>query len=173
MRILFDQGTPVPLRQHLTSHLVDTAFERGWSTLRNGELLEVAEHARYDLLITTDQNLRYQQHLAARQLAIIVLLSTFVAPYTTADRSYTGSGGACRARRVRRNCDLTRPSHEACPSQQGGVVSPCKWKAMCHVALRPQLKADPMSMRTFSPNPALHLTAYSVCSSVAPASGGR
>ncbi len=76
MRILFDQGTPVPLRQHLTRHLVDTAFERGWSTLRNGELLDVAEHEGYDLLITTDQNLRYQQQLAARQLAIIVLLST-------------------------------------------------------------------------------------------------
>src|SRR5215813_11485103 len=81
MRILFDQGTPVPLRQHLTSHVVDTAFERGWSTLRNGELLDVAEHERYDLLITTDQHLRYQQQLAARQLAarqlaIIVLLST-------------------------------------------------------------------------------------------------
>jgi hypothetical protein len=76
MRILFDQGIPVPLRQHLTSHLVDTMFGRGWSTLRNGELLDVAEHERYDLLITTDQNLRYQQQLAARQLAIIVLLST-------------------------------------------------------------------------------------------------
>jgi hypothetical protein len=76
MRILFDQGTLVPLRQHLTSHLVDTVFERGWSTLRNGELLDVAEHERYDLLITTDQNLHYQQHLAARVLAIIVLLST-------------------------------------------------------------------------------------------------
>ena len=55
---------------------MDTAFERGWSTLRNGELLDVAEHERYDLLITTDQNLRSQQQLAARQLAIIVLLST-------------------------------------------------------------------------------------------------
>lgn len=76
MRILFDQGTPVPLRQHLTSHVVDTAFERGWSTLRNGELLDIAEHERYDLLITTDQHLRYQQSLAARHLAVIVLLST-------------------------------------------------------------------------------------------------
>jgi hypothetical protein len=76
MRMLFDQGTPVPLRQHLTSHLVDTAFKRGWSTLRNGELLDVAEHERYDILITMDQNWRYQQHLAARQLAIIALLST-------------------------------------------------------------------------------------------------
>jgi hypothetical protein len=76
MRILFDQGTPVPLRRHLTSHVVDTAFERGWSTLHNGELLDLVEHEGYDILITTDQNLRYQQCLADRQLAIIVLLST-------------------------------------------------------------------------------------------------
>ena len=76
MRILFDQGTPVPLRRHLTRHVVDTSFERGWSTLHNGELLDVAEQEGYDLLMTTDQHLRYQQHLADRQLAIIVLLST-------------------------------------------------------------------------------------------------
>ena len=76
MRILFDQGTPVPLRRHLPSHVVDTAFERGWSAFHNGELLDVAEHEDYDLLITTDQNLRYQQQLVDRQLAIIVLLST-------------------------------------------------------------------------------------------------
>ena len=76
MRILFDQGTPVPLRQHLNHHIVDTAFERGWSALSNGELLDVAEQEGYELLITTDQNLRYQQHLADRRLAILVLLST-------------------------------------------------------------------------------------------------
>jgi hypothetical protein len=76
MKILFDQGTPVPLRQYLTSHIVDTAFERGWSALHNGALLDVAEQEGYALLITTDQNLRYQQRLADRQLAIIVLLST-------------------------------------------------------------------------------------------------
>ena len=76
MRILFDQGTPVPLCRHLTRHVVDMAFERGWSSLHNGELLDVTEQEGYDLLITTDQNWRYQQHLADRQLAIIVLLST-------------------------------------------------------------------------------------------------
>ncbi len=76
MRMLFDQGTPVPLRRHLTPHVVDTAFEHGWSALHNGKLLDVAEQEGYDLLMTTDQNLRYQQHLADRQLAIIVLLST-------------------------------------------------------------------------------------------------
>jgi hypothetical protein len=76
VNILFDQGTPVPLRRHLVTHRVDTAFERRWSTLSNGKLLEVAEQEGYALLMTTDQNMRYQQHLANRQLAIIVLLST-------------------------------------------------------------------------------------------------
>ena len=76
MRILFDQGVPVPLRRYLTSHAVDTAFERGWSALHNGALLNVAAQEGYDLLMTTDQNLRYQQRLTDRQLAIIVLLST-------------------------------------------------------------------------------------------------
>ena len=47
------------LSSHLPSHVVDTAFERGWSSLRNGKLLDVAAHERSDLLITTDQDLRY------------------------------------------------------------------------------------------------------------------
>ena len=76
MRILFDQGTPVPLRHSLADHSVDTAFERGWSNFQNGELLEASERDNYQLLISTDQNLKYQQNLLDRQLAIIVLLST-------------------------------------------------------------------------------------------------
>jgi hypothetical protein len=76
MRILFDQGTPAPLRRHLAPHTVDTAFERGWSQLRNGELLDAAEREGYALFITTDQNLKHQQHLAARTLSILVLLNT-------------------------------------------------------------------------------------------------
>jgi hypothetical protein len=76
MKILFDQGTPAPLRRHLTGHMVDTVFERGWSTLKNGELLDAAEADGYELLITTDQKLKYQQNLGRRQLAILVLLST-------------------------------------------------------------------------------------------------
>lgn len=76
MKILFDQGTPVPLRGHLREHTVVTAYEQGWANLLNGQLLNVAQQAGYDLLITTDQNLRYQQNLAGRQLAIIVLRST-------------------------------------------------------------------------------------------------
>ena len=76
MKILFDQGTPAPRKERLPGHEVDTAFERGWSTLQNGELLTRAEGAGYDLLITTDRNLKYQQNLEDRTLAILVLLST-------------------------------------------------------------------------------------------------
>ena len=76
MRVLFDQGTPAPLRRHLPGHSGDTAFERGWSRLENGALLDVADREGYGLLITTDRNLKYQQNLRGRRLAILVLRST-------------------------------------------------------------------------------------------------
>ena len=76
MSVVFDQGTPAPLRRHLAGHVVYTAFECGWSSLENGELLDAAEGDGYAVLITTDHNLKHQQHLAGRQLAVIVLLST-------------------------------------------------------------------------------------------------
>ena len=76
MKILFDQGTPRPLREHLHGHSVDTVAERGWSGLGNGDLIEEAEQKGYEVLITTDQNMRYQQNLTDRRLAIVVLLST-------------------------------------------------------------------------------------------------
>ena len=73
MRVLFDQGTLVPLRQSLTLHEVATAFELGWSTLKNGELLDAAERANFEVLVTTDLNLRYQQNLVSRRIAVVVL----------------------------------------------------------------------------------------------------
>ena len=76
MRVLFDQGTPVPLRRSLPGHEITTAFERGWGEFENGDLLRAAETAGFDAIITTDQNLRYQQNLADRKLAIIVLFTT-------------------------------------------------------------------------------------------------
>ena len=75
MRILFDHGTPVPLRRELRGHTVSTAFELGWTELDNGLLLSQAE-AQFDVLITTDQNLRCQQNLSGRRLAILVLPTT-------------------------------------------------------------------------------------------------
>lgn len=76
VRILFDQGTPVPLRQSLSAHSVSTAYERGWATLKNGELLRSAEERGFEVLITTDTNLRYQQNLAVRRIAVVVLSTT-------------------------------------------------------------------------------------------------
>lgn len=76
MKILFDQGTPVPLRNHLANHIVETAYEKGWSNLKNGDLLTQAEAEGFDALITTDQNLRCQQNLSGRRLTVIVLLTT-------------------------------------------------------------------------------------------------
>lgn len=75
MRILFDQGTPVPLRRHLARHSISTAFEMGWSRIENGDLLDVAEPG-FALFITTDQNLRDQQNLTGRRLSILVLPTT-------------------------------------------------------------------------------------------------
>lgn len=76
MRILFDQGTPVPLRESLSHHEVSSAFELGWSTLKNGELLDAAEREGFAVLVTTDSRLRYQQNLDARHIAVVCLLST-------------------------------------------------------------------------------------------------
>jgi hypothetical protein len=76
MKVLFDQGTPVPLRRYLDVSSVETTFELGWQTLTNGDLLTRAEEHGFDVLVTTDQNLRYQQNLENRTIAIVVLRST-------------------------------------------------------------------------------------------------
>ena len=76
MKILFDQGTPAPLRHSLAGHTIATAFEQGWSDLENGGLIQVAETNGFDALVTTDQNLKYQQNLRGRKLAILVLPTT-------------------------------------------------------------------------------------------------
>lgn len=57
-------------------HSVETAFERGWSEIKNSQLLKQAEEAGYDLLVTTDQNMKSQQNLQTRKLAILVLSTT-------------------------------------------------------------------------------------------------
>jgi hypothetical protein len=73
VRILFDHGTPAPLRAFLTGHQVQKAKTQGWDTYANGALLTVAESAGFDVLVTTDKNMRYQQNLTGRRIAIIVL----------------------------------------------------------------------------------------------------
>ena len=73
MRILFDHGTPSGIAGSLSGHDVTEAIERGWDRISNGELLEVAEAAGFDLLLTTDKRIRYQQNLTGRKIAIVVL----------------------------------------------------------------------------------------------------
>ena len=76
VKILFDHGTPAPLRRHLPKHSVDRSAERGWELLENGELILRAEEEGYEVIVTTDQSMRYQQNLAGRKLAIVVLMAT-------------------------------------------------------------------------------------------------
>ncbi|MEP6945327.1 MAG: hypothetical protein ABJA02_05370 [Acidobacteriota bacterium] len=76
MKILFDQGTPVPLRKLLPDHSIITAYERGWQTLENGDLIATAESDGFEAIVTTDQNLKYQQNLTGRNISIVVLSST-------------------------------------------------------------------------------------------------
>lgn len=76
MKILFDQGTPAPLRRALAEHEVDTAFEKGWDQLKKGELLAIAILNGYEVLISTDQSLRHQHDLRRIRLGIVILMTT-------------------------------------------------------------------------------------------------
>jgi hypothetical protein len=74
LRILFDKNVPVGARRFLPGHVVHTVVEMGWpDQLENNELLKVAEESGFDLMVTSDQNIRYQQNLAGRKLALVVL----------------------------------------------------------------------------------------------------
>jgi hypothetical protein len=76
VKVLFDQGTPVPLRRLLPGHEVRTAYETGWSALLNGELLRAAEAEGFAPIVTTDKNIRHQQDIASLRLGILVLPTT-------------------------------------------------------------------------------------------------
>src|SRR5271157_4725219 len=73
MRILLDNGTPRGITRSLSGHTVEESRDHGWDALSNGELLTTAEEAGFEVLVTTDKNIRYQQNLAGRRIAIVVL----------------------------------------------------------------------------------------------------
>jgi hypothetical protein len=75
VKILFDANTPAPLARFLQGHEVVRADELAWLGLENGALLVAAEQAGFDLLLTCDQNVRYQQNLTGRKLALVILSS--------------------------------------------------------------------------------------------------
>lgn len=73
MLILFDVGVPRGLAKYLTAHTVTEARERGWDRISNGELIRTAEATGFDLFLTNDTNLEYQQDVLGRRIAILVL----------------------------------------------------------------------------------------------------
>jgi len=72
-RVLFDVNVPRPASRFLTRHTVQFADQRGWRELSNGDLLAAAEEAGFDVLLTADRNLQYQQNLTGRRIAIVAL----------------------------------------------------------------------------------------------------
>lgn len=73
MKVLFDHGTPAPLRKELKGHEVVLAREQGLDTLSNGEFLDAAEASGYQVVVTTDKGIPYQQNLARSKLAIVIV----------------------------------------------------------------------------------------------------
>jgi len=73
VKVLFDNNMPRQLRRSLSGHEVRTAGEMLWALLENGDLLRAAEDAGFDVMVTGDKNLSYQQNLAGRKLALVVL----------------------------------------------------------------------------------------------------
>ena len=103
MRVLFDQATPVPIRPHLKGHEVRTAAQQGWDRLKNGELLVAAEADGFDVLLTTDKNMRYQQNIAGRKIAVVVLGLQQWPSLAAACSARRGSGQCSRVRQLFRD----------------------------------------------------------------------
>ena len=74
-RVLFDKNVPVPLRRHLKGYVIGTAADEGWGQISNGLLVDFASRAGYDVLLTCDQNIHYQQNLTGRTISLVVLES--------------------------------------------------------------------------------------------------
>jgi hypothetical protein len=73
MQVLFDNGVPRGVASVLKEHVVEEARDRGWDSLTNGDLLTAAEVAGFEVLLTTDRSIRYQQNLSKRMIAIVAL----------------------------------------------------------------------------------------------------
>ncbi len=76
MRIVFDHNVPKRLRSLLPGHAVTTSRELGWDKLKNGDLLNAAQEHGFDVMVTGDKNISYQQNLEGRKLALVILADT-------------------------------------------------------------------------------------------------
>jgi hypothetical protein len=77
VKVFFDECVPRPLRGLLNGQEIRTAQEMGWSRLKNGELIRCAEESGFEAFVTSDQNLVYQQNLAGRQIALLILSTNY------------------------------------------------------------------------------------------------
>lgn len=75
MRVLLDEQLPRQLARELTDHEVHTVQQRGWAGLKNGELLRNAAEAGFEVFVTADQNLEFQQNLSDSELFVLVLVA--------------------------------------------------------------------------------------------------
>ncbi len=80
MKLLFDNGTPAPLGRHLGDHVIHTAARMAWANLRNGDLPDRAGGNGYEVLVTTDQSIRYRQNLTGRTIGIVVGIAVLMNP---------------------------------------------------------------------------------------------
>lgn len=75
MRVLLDESLPRQLARELVGHSVRTVRQQGWASLRNGELLQQARSEAFDIFVTADQNLEFQQNFARVEIAVIVMIA--------------------------------------------------------------------------------------------------
>lgn len=75
MKVLLDECVPRPLKRDFVGHNIDHVAEVGWSSIKNGRLLGLAVGAGYEVLVTTDQNLKYQQNLRNFKIGVVVLIA--------------------------------------------------------------------------------------------------
>jgi predicted nuclease of predicted toxin-antitoxin system len=75
VRVLLDEQLPRRLARELTGHEVRTVQQQGWAGLKNGELLQRAADAGFEVFLTADQNLQYQQNLARARIGVVVLIA--------------------------------------------------------------------------------------------------
>ena len=73
MHVLLDKNVPFGVVRFLREHRVETAEDRGWDLIGNGDLIQAAEAAGFDAVVTADQNIVYQQNLKGRRIALVVL----------------------------------------------------------------------------------------------------
>lgn len=106
MKVLLDVCTPVQVRLAIPGHEVKTAQKMGWGDLENGTLLAAAEAEGFDVFIICDKNLRYQQNLAGRRLAILELWTNH---RPTLERHFVLIGEAVAAMKAGEYRTLTAP----------------------------------------------------------------